>query len=239
VPQAEALVLGASPRTAHASSRIAVERTGARGIAMLEAFDLEPVANCLKQSNMDAVQYCMDNLSGQVQPWFQVKADGSLAFSQSAINGFIGGSVGVVGTVVSTLIKKGEVKDRLKCLYCNGSGQIVCGHCLGTGTVKLSATESVACSNCEGTGTVVCINCQGSGLSVPDEFLQVLGDEEVGFTEEDYIGLFDETPIPKKQKPPSEGGAAPPAPPTESSAATLDAPIGSRAEDYSDSGSLG
>jgi hypothetical protein len=127
---------------------------------------------------MDAVQYCMDNLSGQVQPWFQVKADGSLAFSQNAINGFIGGSVGVVGTVISTLIKKGEVKDRLKCLYCNGSGQITCGHCLGTGMVKLSATESVACSNCEGTGTVVCINCQGSGLSVPDEFLQVLGDEE-------------------------------------------------------------
>jgi hypothetical protein len=42
---------------------------------------------------------------------------------------------------------------------------------------------------------VVCINCQGSGLSVPDEFLQVLGDEEVGFTEQDYIGLFDEAPF--------------------------------------------
>ena len=39
----------------------------------------------------------------------------------------------------------------------------------------------------EGSGTVVCINCQGSGLSVPDDFLQVLGDEEVGFTEEDYV----------------------------------------------------
>ena len=28
-----------------------------------------------------------------------------------------------------------------------------------------------------------------------------LGDSEVGFTEEDYIGLFDEAPIPKGQPP--------------------------------------
>ena len=42
---------------------------------------------------------------------------------------------------------------------------------------------------------MVCINCQGSGLSVPDDFLQKLGDDESGFTEEDFIGLFDETPM--------------------------------------------
>ena len=84
----------------------------------------------------------------------------------------------------------------------------VCGHCLGLGTLSVLSevdgaprVTTVQCPNCEGSGTVVCINCQGSGLSVPDEFLQVLGDEEVGFTEEDFIGLFDETPIPKSAPP--------------------------------------
>merc|ERR1719203_811791 len=52
------------------------------------------------------------------------------------------------------------------------------------------------CEQCEGTGTVVCINCQGSGVSVPEDILQKLGDSEIGFTEEDYIGLFDEVKFP-------------------------------------------
>ena len=101
-----------------------------------------------------------------------------------------GKRVGVIGTVVAAQIKKGEVKERLKCVYCDGGGQIVCGHCLGTGVVSSMDDKGnlvvSKCGNCESTGTVVCINCQGSGLSVPDDFLQVLGDEEVGFTEEDY-----------------------------------------------------
>ena len=160
--------------------------------------------DCLKRENMDAVQECMDSIS----PWMEITDEGELNFSLNAINGFIGGSVGVIGTVVSTMIKKNEVKDRIKCNYCEGSGQIVCGHCLGLGTLSVLSevdgaprVTTVQCPNCEGSGTVVCINCQGSGLSVPDEFLQVLGDEEVGFTEEDFIGLFDETPIPKSAPP--------------------------------------
>lgn len=38
------------------------------------------------------------------------------------------------------------------------------------------------CGNCETTGSVVCINCQGSGLTVPEDFLQLLGDEEVSLS---------------------------------------------------------
>ena len=159
--------------------------------------DLMPVIQCLKLDNLDAVEQCMDNIS----PWMEITDEGELNFSLNAVNGFIGGSVGVLGTVASTMIKKNQVKDRLKCTYCDGTGQILCGHCLGSGTLMVAddsgAMVSKACPNCEGSGTVVCINCQGSGLAVPDEFLAVLGDEEVGFTEEDYIGLFDETPIPK------------------------------------------
>jgi len=161
-------------------------------ISLLEAFDLVPVMDCLKLDGMDAVERCMDNL----EPWLAINDDGDVSFSINAINGFIGGSVGVIGTVLSTMVKKEEVKDRLKCNYCAGSGQILCGHCLSTGVVTYLDDDgklcSMPCPNCEGTGTVVCINCQGSGISIPEEVFQVLGDEEMGFTEEDYIGLFDE-----------------------------------------------
>lgn len=177
----------------------AVGRAGT--FSMLEAFDLLPVVDCLKLDSMDAVELCMDKL----EPWLEIADGGIVNFSPSAINGFIGGSVGVVGTVIATMIKKDEVKDRLKCVYCDGSGQILCGHCLGHGVIRgMDASGNMIsepCPNCEGTGTVVCINCQGSGLSVPEDFFQVMGDPEIGFTEEDYIGLFDETPIPKGQPP--------------------------------------
>lgn len=142
--------------------------------------DLLPVVDCLKQDNMDAVQGCMD----QLEPWLELTEGGGLSFSLNAVNGFIGGTVGVLGTVGATLVKKAEVKDRLKCVYCEGSGQILCGHCFGTKKLSYIKEDKTVvlgedCANCETTGSVVCINCQGSGLSVPDDFLQVLGDEEV------------------------------------------------------------
>lgn len=149
-------------------------------LTMLEAFDLMPVVDCLKLPDMDAVQVCMDKL----EPWMELTEGGDLSFSLNAINGFIGGSVGVIGTVIATLIKKGEVKERLKCVYCDGGGQILCGHCLGTGVIsyadEFGKVTTEKCENCEGTGTVVCINCQGSGISVPEDILNVLGDAEVG-----------------------------------------------------------
>jgi len=168
-----------------------------RAVQMLEAYDLMPVMDCLKQSDYEAVQACME----QIEPWLQVNEAGEMSFSLNAVNGFIGGTVGVLGTVIATLVKKQQVKDRLKCTYCDGTGQIVCGHCVGSGylaTLGADGTWQIgsSCENCEGTGSVVCINCQGSGVAVPDDFLQVLGDSEVGFTDEDYIGLFDEVKFP-------------------------------------------
>ena len=43
-------------------------------------------------------------------------------------------------------------------------------------------------------------DCQGSGLNVPDEFVQALSDLENGFSEDDYIGLFDEVKFPEKEQ---------------------------------------
>lgn len=137
---------------------------------------------------MDAVQKCMDTL----EPWLEVTEE-TFSVSSAAINGFIGGAVGVFGTAVATRMKKTEVKDRLKCTYCQGSGQIACGHCMDTGTWSTQGQDGEwlksGCPNCESTGTVVCINCQGSGITVPDDVMSVLGDSEAGFTDDDYIGL--------------------------------------------------
>ena len=124
---------------------------------MFEAYDLAPVVGCLQSPDMDAVQVCLDNFS----PWLQITDGGEVIFSDKAIAGFIGGSVGVVGTVIATLFKRDEVKDRLKCTYCAGTGQITCGRCFGSGTVSMNG-QSETCPTCEGTGTVVCINCQAT-----------------------------------------------------------------------------
>jgi len=165
-------------------------------IQMIEAYDLLPVVECLKLSNFDEVQACLDTLS----PWLSISESGDVVASPQAINGFIGGSVGVIGTVAATSIKKSEVKDRLKCTYCDGTGKIMCGYCYGTKQTPFSdssgAWQSSPCSNCEATGDVVCINCQGSGITIPDEIMQVLGDEEKGFDDNDYIGLFNEVKFP-------------------------------------------
>jgi len=173
---------------------------------MLEAYDLMPVMKCLKLPDQDTVNACFDTLS----PWLELTEDGNVVFSQSALNGFIGGSVGAIGTVIATMVKKAQVKERLQCPYCDGTGVIACGKCLNTGRLVVpTADGSIAyesCDTCEGTSSVVCINCQGSGLNVPDDFIQALGDTETGFSEDDYIGLFDEVKFPDRNGAPVAGG---------------------------------
>lgn len=177
---------------------------------MLEAYDLVPIIDCLKLPDQDAVNACFDT----IPPWLSVTEGGDITFSAGAVNGFIGGSVGAVGTLVATLIKKDQVKDRLKCVYCDGTGIITCGPCLGSSQLA-SMQDGVltfsGCPTCESTGHVVCINCQGSGLNVPDDFVQALGDSESGFSEDDYIGLFDEVKFPDRKD--SSGPIPGPPPP--------------------------
>ena len=69
------------------------------------ATDLMPVVECLKDgSSYDSVDACLDAIS----PWLQINEAGEVQFSLGAINGFIGGSVGVMGTVLATVVKKGQ-----------------------------------------------------------------------------------------------------------------------------------
>lgn len=93
----------------------------------------------------------------------------------------------------------GASPGALACSYCSdsraGVGKLTCGHCLSTGVVSFLDEQgrrtSQTCQNCDGSGSVVCINCQGSGVSIPEDFVSLLGDAQEGFTEEAYIDLLD------------------------------------------------
>jgi len=85
--------------------------------------------------------------------------------------GFLGGTVGVIGTLLTYEMKRFRMKQRIKCPYCEGDGVITCGACLGSGSV-LSVDSSGAstkhqCPTCGGIGVVACVNCKGEGVSVP------------------------------------------------------------------------
>lgn len=93
--------------------------------------------------------------------------------------GFLGGTVGVVGTLTTYEMGRFRMKQRIVCPYCEG-GVITCGMCLGEGNVipqKASGGDggSMAsqlqskckCPNCGGIGVVACVNCKGEGVTIP------------------------------------------------------------------------
>ncbi|CAN0502446.1 unnamed protein product, partial [Phaeothamnion confervicola] len=88
------------------------------------------------------------------------------------LNGFVGGTVGVIGTILSIEAKKQKVKERVSCPYCQGSGNIVCGSCCGSGTLSIrnvvsGAQITMSCPVCSGRTCIVCAICHGDGRSVP------------------------------------------------------------------------
>ena len=74
---------------------------------------------------------------------------------------FIGGTVGVMGTMITLELKKGTTDANLdQCPYCIGNGRLLCAGCLGTGSKG-------NCKTCNGLGLVECIGCKGDGRNVP------------------------------------------------------------------------
>lgn len=146
---------------------------------LLQAFDLMPLMGCFKEVDVDA---CLE----KVDPWLFVDQNGQMTISDAAKAGLQGGTIATLGAISTFLFRKSEIKDRLKCIYCEGSGQITCGRCAGQ--------SAAGCETCSSAGTVVCINCQGSGRAIPEDLFRRLGDSEQGFNEDDLIGLFDELP---------------------------------------------
>ncbi|KAJ1616259.1 hypothetical protein T492DRAFT_1107821 [Pavlovales sp. CCMP2436] len=74
------------------------------------------------------------------------------------VAGLTGGFVGVSGTVVTLELSKQQLKEEVKCQYCNGAGALTCGICCGAG-----------CDACDGKGLVKCVSCGGSGRAVSSD----------------------------------------------------------------------
>lgn len=181
------------PAVAHPSAALPRRAGDAR---MIFDRELIPLIQCAKfgieSGSLPDYNMCVEN----VAKWATLDG-GKLVMSEAAVAGFIGGTVGTLGTTATALFKRKEVRDRLTCMYCDGTGRILCGKCLGT---------PGGCDQCDGRedASVLCINCQGSGMAVPEELMQLLGDAEAGgFTEGDLIGLIDEIdkPVSERFKP--------------------------------------
>ena len=76
---------------------------------------------------------------------------------------FIGGTVGIMGTMMALEIKTKQDAGLDACPYCMGYGEILCATCLGTGVTNNGDT----CTNCNGQKAVECINCKGDGRITP------------------------------------------------------------------------
>ena len=87
---------------------------------------------------------------------------GALRILDPDLAAFVGGAVGVIGTLQSIMARREAVRERLTCVYCDGLGTLTCGYCLGSGR----DSSGMPCSNCAGAGKVACVSCQGSGNSV-------------------------------------------------------------------------
>ena len=77
--------------------------------------DMVPLLKCLDAGD---VKFCIENLN----PWLQITGDGQVLLSEAAGAAFIGGSVGVIGSVASTMRKRDEVRRRAE-----GEGQATLG----------------------------------------------------------------------------------------------------------------
>eukprot|EP00306_Pavlova_sp_CCMP459_P020577 CAMPEP_0185550226 /NCGR_PEP_ID=MMETSP1381-20130426/19817_1 /TAXON_ID=298111 /ORGANISM="Pavlova sp., Strain CCMP459" /LENGTH=221 /DNA_ID=CAMNT_0028162999 /DNA_START=38 /DNA_END=704 /DNA_ORIENTATION=- len=87
---------------------------------------------------------------------------GALRILDPDLAAFVGGAVGVIGTLESIQARRRAVRERLTCVYCDGQGTLACGVCYGSGVTS----DGQPCPNCSGTGKVSCVSCQGSGNSV-------------------------------------------------------------------------
>ncbi|KAK7247817.1 hypothetical protein SO694_00121056 [Aureococcus anophagefferens] len=107
---------------------------------------------------------------------------------------FVGGSMGVAGTLAVYENNRFHAKQRVVCAYCasaprnpfraarpppppvirvgEGTGYLKCATCMGTGLLA----DGSKCHTCEGAdaaradGKHVCVNCEGTGLTIPAAF---------------------------------------------------------------------
>jgi hypothetical protein len=112
-----------------------------------------------------------------------------LAAVDPIVASFCGGAVGVLSALL--VVEQNNVKKqkRGRCHYCEGTGYLLCGSCMGSGVDPALQTSggaamaaassggagasglgsSCSCPNCSGTGKVMCTGCLATGKQFASE----------------------------------------------------------------------
>lgn len=69
-----------------------------------------------------------------------------------------GGTVGVMGTIMTLEVRRQQVKERKQCPYCRGTGKMPCATCYSVGTIPCThaATAHTSCDSCAEAGYLRC-----------------------------------------------------------------------------------
>jgi hypothetical protein len=86
-----------------------------------------------------------------------------LAIAQAS---FCGGSVGVLSSLL--LVEVNNFKKQLssRCHYCKGTGYLMCGNCIGSGSDPYSGKGCIFCTR---SGKVMCTGCLCTGKLLATE----------------------------------------------------------------------
>lgn len=88
-----------------------------------------------------------------------------LAEVDPIVASFCGGAVGVLTTLLIVEANNAKVQEKKRCIYCEGTGYLACGQCIGTGVAEGAAR----CAQCAGTGKVMCTACFCTGKQLATE----------------------------------------------------------------------
>lgn len=69
-----------------------------------------------------------------------------------------GGTVGVMGTIITLEVRRQRVKERKQCPYCRGTGKLPCATCYTVGAVPCgdALTAQTGCAACNERGFLEC-----------------------------------------------------------------------------------
>ncbi|KAG2492366.1 hypothetical protein HYH03_009314 [Edaphochlamys debaryana] len=89
-----------------------------------------------------------------------------LAQVDPIVASFCGGAVGVLSALMVVEVLNVKRQQHNRCFYCEGTGYLTCGHCVGTG---VDPATREACSYCAGSSKVMCTSCLCTGKQLATE----------------------------------------------------------------------
>ncbi|GBF98764.1 chaperone dnaJ [Raphidocelis subcapitata] len=89
-----------------------------------------------------------------------------LARVDPIVASFCGGGVGAVSALLVVELNNVKKQQRNRCHYCEGTGYLPCGHCVGSG---IDPATRCPCAYCAGTSKVMCTGCLCTGKSMATE----------------------------------------------------------------------